>query len=89
MSTYRPSTKTLPFVFLALFGILYIYDAGLEQEEILPEIISETISFSTQNTPSVQTKKIHTVQEGENLYIEQEGNGQDEVTLCKSLKSKP
>ena len=69
MSTYRPSTKTLPFIFLGLFGILYIYDAGLEQEEILPEIISETISFSTQNTPSVQTKKIHTVQEGENLSV--------------------
>ena len=69
MSTYRPSTKTLPFVFLALFGILYIYDAGLEQDEILSEIISETISFSTQNTPSVQTKKIHTVQEGENLSV--------------------
>ena len=69
MSTYRPSTKTLPFVFLGLFGILYIYDAGLEQEEILPEIISETISLSTQNTPSVQTKKIHTVQEGENLSV--------------------
>jgi len=69
VSAYRPSTKTLPFVFLALFGILYIYDAGLEQEEILPEIISETISLSTQNTPSVQTKKIHTVQEGENLSV--------------------
>ena len=69
MSTYRPSTKTLPFVFLGLFGILYIYDAGLEQEEILPEIISKTISLSTQNTPSVQTKKIHTVQEGENLSV--------------------
>ena len=69
MSTYRPSTKTLPFVFLALFGILYIYDAGLEQEEILPEIISETISLSTQNTPSIQTKKIHVVQEGENLSV--------------------
>jgi len=35
----------------------------------LPEIISETISLSTQNTPSVQTKKIHTVQEGENLSL--------------------
>ena len=69
MSTYRPNAKTLPFVFLGLFGILYIYDAGLEKEEILPEIISETISFSTQNTPSVQTKKIHTVQEGENLSL--------------------
>ena len=69
MSTYRPNAKTLPFVFLGLFGILYIYDAGLEKEEILPEIISETISLSTQNTPSVQTKKIHTVQEGENLSL--------------------
>ena len=69
MSTYRPNAKTLPFVFLGLFGILYIYDAGLEKEEILPEIISETISLSTQNTPSVQTKKIHTVQEGENLSV--------------------
>ena len=69
MSTYRPSTKTLTFVFLGMFGILYIYDAGLEQEEILPEIISETISLSTQNTPSIQTKKIHVVQEGVNLSV--------------------
>ena len=69
MSTYRPSTKTLPFIFLGLFGVLYIYNAGLEQEEILPEIISETISLSTQNTPSIQTKKIHVVQEGENLSV--------------------
>jgi murein DD-endopeptidase MepM/ murein hydrolase activator NlpD len=69
VSTYRPSAKTLPFVFLGLFGILYIYDAGLEQQEILPEIVSETISLSTQNTPSIQTKKIHVVQEGESLSL--------------------
>ena len=35
MTSYRPSAKTLPFVLLGLFGILYIYDAGLEQEKIL------------------------------------------------------
>ena len=55
MTSYRPSAKTLPFVLLGLFGILYIYDAGLEQEKILPEIVSETISVPTQNTPGVQT----------------------------------
>ena len=59
----------MPFVFLGLFGILYIYDAGLEQEEILPEIVSETISISTQDMPSVLTRKIHIVQEGENLSV--------------------
>ena len=69
MTSYRPSAKTLPFVLLGLFGILYIYDAGLEQEKILPEIVSETISVPTQNTPSVQTRKIHIVQEGENLSV--------------------
>ena len=69
MTSYKPSSKTLPFVFLGLFGILYIYDAGLEQEEILPEIVSETISISTQDMPSVLTRKIHIVQEGENLSV--------------------
>ena len=69
MTSYRPSAKTLPFVLLGLFGILYIYDAGLEQEKILPEIVSETISVPTQNTPGVQTRKIHIVQEGENLSV--------------------
>ena len=69
MTSYRPSAKTLPFVLLGLFGILYIYDAGLEQEKILPEIVSETISVPTKNTPSVQTRKIHIVQEGENLSV--------------------
>ena len=48
MTSYRPSAKTLPFVLLGLFGILYIYDAGLEQEKILPEIVSETISVPSQ-----------------------------------------
>ena len=69
MTSYRPSAKTLPFVLLGLFGILYIYDAGLEQEIILPEFVSETISVPTQNTPGVQTRKIHIVQEGENLSV--------------------
>jgi len=69
VTSYKPSSKTLPFVFLGLFGILYIYDAGLEQEEILPEIVSETISISTQDMPSVLTRKIHIVQEGENLSV--------------------
>jgi murein DD-endopeptidase MepM/ murein hydrolase activator NlpD len=54
---------------LGLFGILYIYDTGLEQEKILPEIVSETISVPTQNTPGVQTRKIHIVKEGENLSV--------------------
>ena len=69
MTSYRPSVKTLPFVLLGLFGILYIYDAGLEQEIILSEIVSETISVPTKNTPGVQTRKIHIVQEGENLSV--------------------
>ena len=69
MSTLRPSAKILPYVLLAAFGILYIYDAGLEQEEILPNIVSETISISTQDIPSVLTRKIHIVQEGENLSV--------------------
>ena len=69
MTSYRPSAKTLPFVLLGLFGILYIYDAGLEQEIILPEFVSETISVPTKNTPGVQTRKIHIVQEGENLSV--------------------
>ena len=69
MSTYKPSTKTLPFVLLAIFGIFFIYDAGLEQKEVSTEIISETLSLQTENTPSIQTKKIHIVQEGENLSL--------------------
>ena len=69
MTSYRPNAKTLPFIFLGLFAILYIYDAGLEQEEVEPDIVSETIAISTQNMPSVLTRKIHIVQEGENLSV--------------------
>jgi len=69
VSTYKPSTKTLPFVLLAIFGIFFIYDAGLEQKEVSTENISETLSLQTENTPSIQTKKIHIVQEGENLSL--------------------
>ncbi len=69
MTSYRPNAKTLPFIFLGLFAILYIYDAGLEQEEVEPNIVSETIAISTQDMPSVLTRKIHIVQEGENLSV--------------------
>tara|TARA_B100001996_G_scaffold24653_1_gene19135 strand:+ start:75 stop:1331 length:1257 start_codon:yes stop_codon:yes gene_type:complete len=69
VSTYKPSTKTLPFVLLAIFGIFFIYDAGLEEKEVSTEIVSETLSLQTENTPSIQTKKIHIVQEGENLSL--------------------
>jgi murein DD-endopeptidase MepM/ murein hydrolase activator NlpD len=54
---------------LAIFGIFFIYDAGLEQKEVSTEIVSETLSLQTENTPSIQTKKIHIVQEGENLSL--------------------
>ena len=33
------------------------------------EIISETLSLPTQSIPSIQTKKIHTVKNGENLSL--------------------
>ena len=69
MTSYRPNAKTLPFIFLGLFAILYIYDAGLEQEEVEPDIVSETIAISTQDMPNVLTRKIHIVQEGENLSV--------------------
>ena len=69
MSTYKPNAKILPFVLLALVGILFIYDAGVEQEIVSPEIISETLLLPSQNTSSIQTKKIHIVKEGENLSL--------------------
>ena len=69
MTSYRPNAKTLPFIFLGLFAILFIYDAGLEQEEVQPDIVSETIAISTQDMPNVLTRKIHIVQEGENLSV--------------------
>ena len=69
MRTSKSIPKTLPFVFLALIGILLIYDAGVEQEEVSPEIISNTLLFPTTNAPSIQTKIIHIVQKGENLSL--------------------
>ena len=69
MSTYKPNAKILPFVLLALLGILFIYDAGVEQEIVSPEIISETLLLPSQNTSSIQNKKIHIVKEGENLSL--------------------
>ena len=69
MSTYKPNAKTLPFVLLALLGILFIYDAGVEQEVVSTEIISNTLLLPSQNNPSIKTKKIHIVQEGENLSL--------------------
>ena len=69
MAAYRPSIKTLPIVFLAILGILYIYDVGLEQEKIKPEIVLETLTLPPINNANFQTKNIHTVQEGENLSL--------------------
>ena len=69
MSAYKPHIKILPFILLAIFGVLFIYDLGVEQEEVSSEIISETLSLPTQSIPSIQTKKIHTVNEGENLSL--------------------
>ena len=42
---------------------------GVEQEEAPSEIITETLSLPTQSIPSIQTKKIHTVKDGENLSL--------------------
>ena len=71
MSTYRPNAKTLPFVLLALLGILYIYDAGVEQEIVSPEIISETLLLPKQNTAKIQTmqKKPKAVKEKVSLMV--------------------
>jgi murein DD-endopeptidase MepM/ murein hydrolase activator NlpD len=69
VSTYKPNTKILPFILLAVFGVLLIYDAGIEQEEVPSEIVTETLSLPTQSIPSIQTKKIHTVKDGENLSL--------------------
>ena len=69
MRTSKSNPKTLPFVLLALIGILLIYDAGVEQEVVSPEIISNTLSFTTPNVSSIQTKIIHIVQKGENLSL--------------------
>jgi len=69
LSTLRPSAKILPYVLLAAFGILYIYDAGLEKEGVLPEIVSGTLFIPEPSTSNVLTKKIHIVKDGENLSL--------------------
>ena len=69
MSTYKPNIKTLPFVLIAVFVILLIYDAGLELEEVEPEVISETLSLNIQNDQNIQSKDIHIVKQGENLSL--------------------
>tara|TARA_B100001250_G_scaffold383818_1_gene378075 strand:- start:82 stop:1338 length:1257 start_codon:yes stop_codon:yes gene_type:complete len=69
VSTYQPNAKTLPFVLLAIISILLIYDAGVEEEIVSSEVISETLLLPNQNISSIQTKKIHIVEEGENLSL--------------------
>ena len=69
MSNYKFGANSLPFVFLAIFVILFIYDSALEQEERVPEVISKTLSLNNNNAPSIQTKKIHIVDQGENLSL--------------------
>ena len=69
MSNYKFGANSLPFVFLAIFVILLIYDSALEQEERVPEVISKTLSLNNNNAPSIQTKKIHIVDQGENLSL--------------------
>ena len=69
MITYKPNIRTLPFVLIAVFVILLIYDAGLEQEEIVPEVISESLSIDIQNSQNIQSRDIHIVEQGENLFL--------------------
>ena len=68
MSNYKFGANSLPFVFLAIFVILFIYDSAIEQEEKIPEVISKTLSLNN-NAPSIQTKNIHIVEQGENLSL--------------------
>ena len=68
MNNYKFGTNSLPFVFLAIFVILFIYDSAIEQEERVPEVISKTLSLNN-NAPSIQTKNIHIVEQGENLSL--------------------
>ena len=69
MSTYKPNIRILPFIFIAVFVILLIYDAGLEQEELVPEVISEPLSINIQNDQNIQSRDIHIVEQGENLSL--------------------
>jgi len=69
LSSYRPNIKILPFVLIAIFVILLIYDAGLEREKIVPEKISNTLSLNITNTPKTLSRDIHIVKQGENLSL--------------------
>tara|TARA_B100000965_G_scaffold403697_1_gene432499 strand:+ start:984 stop:2177 length:1194 start_codon:yes stop_codon:yes gene_type:complete len=48
---------------------MLIYEAGLEKEKIVPEIITESLSFDIQNYQNIQSRNIHIVEEGENLSL--------------------
>ena len=69
MNTYKPNVRTLPFILFAILGVFFIYDAGLELEEVEPEVISETLSLNIQNDQNIQSKDIHIVKQGENLSL--------------------
>ncbi len=69
MSIKRFFKNKLPVIFIAIFAIFYIYDKGLESEEISPEIISETLTFPGLSFESILSKNIHIVQKGENLSL--------------------
>ena len=59
MSTYKPNIRTLPFVLIAVFVILIIYDAGLEKEKLVPELISESLSIDIQDDQNIQSRDFH------------------------------
>ena len=69
MSTYKPNIKTLPFVLIAVFVILLIYDAGLEEEKPANELISESLSIDIRDDQKIQSRDIHIVEQGENLSL--------------------
>jgi len=69
VSIKRFLKNKLPVIFIAIFAIFYIYDKGLESEEISPEIISETFTFPALSFESILSKNIHIVQKGENLSL--------------------
>ena len=69
MSTYKPNIRTLPFVLIAVFVILIIYDAGLEKEKLVPELISESLSIDIQDDQNIQSRDFHIVKQGENLSL--------------------
>tara|TARA_Y100001970_G_scaffold172813_1_gene211207 strand:+ start:10361 stop:11617 length:1257 start_codon:yes stop_codon:yes gene_type:complete len=69
VSIKRFFKNKFPVIFIAIFAIFYIYDKGLESEEISSEIISETLTFPALSFESIHSKNIHIVQKGENLSL--------------------